>query len=1032
MNKNYNPSHIASNTDINLSNVIKVNIKLNKEKEYTPIYNITKRKKLLKNKMKLYDVKNIYLKQKLSFQNDNEIDKIILIQKWWKKYISKQNIYLKAENIFNLIKKIIYNNIMKVFMLNLYNIKYYFLKWYHLTNYIKIIDKIIICRQKYFINKKLNINKKQNIINMKNKNIACQKKLKKLKKIKQFNKYNTSIPLFSQQKNCNKPTMERGKNSSQNLSNTRKKNKNKLTFNSNMSNIIDNLFNKTNINNNSTWNLNDKSPILSSFSSKIHGVLSNRQNSFGKKNIYDNKNYSSLANNKKYKLNFKTLDLNYLDIFNNSRKIPIPNNKSNKIQSIKNINKELYQINKIKNLNINKNNINKNINKYNDKQFSSNFKKENNKLLKFYNRNKKNKNNNLIKRKNELFINVVGKSTHSISNSNILINTEPNMMNNSSSNTNYTINNYSSNLKITSKKKNKIIKDRYVRIKKFDTCPLNFKNKKFQFYKNYYIKQYFNLWNEILLKDKIISNFIKKSKIIELRKIFYHKIRNELLKILKLIVLKKYFGKYKYIIEKIIILKELTKFKLNKNKNNNSNKSGVNNTNLKRGDIINNININNFINYTNNDINNIIPKSTKSYKILSNSMKINSDSQTYYKSQFQYLNNFNNFDEVNIINTNFNFDINKDNYNNKYNSKDLDKKIKKGPKGILVNQINQLRMILNLLEHHYHKYNKTSLLKCFSKWKKIWINNKIKGYFNNNTFSKNEKKRISEKIINFKKINIQNRNKINPSNKKKYLDENTIKKYEIKNIGVYKYKLKNDFDNNKRFLTINGNKSINSARQTNNLTDYAFENNNTTSYRNNKKIKYIEINKNTCESTILKKNCNSEIVYQKKILNINHTSNLSNLSYLNNFRNKLLSDNKYSYRKVNKIEEREVHFNSLSTNKNNTYNNIQNSYNMFNNEMKNQNNNSNNNNDTVINDESNNKKYIKNENLKTLSKITIDSSIFNENNIYSKDNIIKKDSKKSFYEIKNLFFKNKIKKVDNKKVNQTFCGLLVNLENEFD
>ena len=70
-------------------------------------------------------------------------------------------------------------------------------------------------------------------------------------------------------------------------------------------------------------------------------------------------------------------------------------------------------------------------------------------------------------------------------------------------------------------------------------------------------------------------------------------------------------------------------------------------------------------------------------------------------------------------------------------------------------------MVLNLLEHHYHKNNKTSLLNCFSRWKKIWINSTIKGYFNNNTFSKNEKKRISEKIINFKKINIQNRNKIN-------------------------------------------------------------------------------------------------------------------------------------------------------------------------------------------------------------------------------------------------------------------------------
>ena len=476
------------------------------------------------------------------------------------------------------------------------------------------------------------------------------------------------------------------------------------------------------------------------------------------------------------------------------------------------------------------------------------------------------------------------------------------------------------------------------------------------------------------------------------------------MKIISIIILKKYFIKYKDTINKIIILDRLKIFEAlyKKNKDNIALKNCIGHRNLKRSNIINNININNFINYTNNNINTFNPKLTKKYILISNSMK-KTIQPTYYKSKFHCFDNFGDFEQVNIIN--IDFEQNRNKCNNKYNLI-----YKKNHKGILVNQINKIRMVFNLLGNHY-KNNMPSLLSCFKKWKN-YINNGNERYYNTNIFNQNkdEKNRIQEKIINFKKINVQNKKKIN----------NNIKQYEIKNIGVDSSRLRNELECNK-YIYINNNKRIYSARQLYNLNDYEFEMNrskNNSLYKNNKMIRYIEINKNnainTLESSTTKSNNNTEIIYQKKNFNFNHSSNIIKFSNFKNYpnHNDIISDNKCSFKKVNKIEEREVHFNSLSKNKNNSYSKCQNGFNLFNN-------------NSYKLDNDDNKKRIEKDIKKKISPIRID-----DKNLYMIYNSYQKNYKNSFNEIKNLLLKKK--SIDNKKVNQTFCSLPINLQDEFE
>ena len=974
----HNRNHLVSNTDTNLNTLIKVNIKNNKEKDLTSINRTIRKRKVLKDNIDINNISYKCLNFKEYLEDYQKINKIIIIQNWWKKYFYKQNIFEKIHNFINIIKKIICANIMKQFIKCSCSLKYYFLKWYHIVNYKKILDKLIIYEQKFYINKTINMTKSSNAIHIKKKNIE-NKKIQKKNVLNNFKKL-------------------------------RKINQNKLTFNTDMSCIIDSLLNTINNDNDiHHFTLEKKSPIIASISSK-NNTYSQR---ILRKNNFEKQNYSTLNNNKKNKLLFKTADSNNSNSIKNIIKTQI-----NKINN----NNNERQTNKINNLNKNNKNNNyignKNLIKYNEKNMIINHNKENNLLFKIKSnyilKNNKTRNTNkALKKKLNIFINETGNITHSnIQKPKLSLNTEPNFIynnnyNNSISNTNNSIKNknnilntinVSYNNSINNNKK-KVIKDRLFKIKKFDTCPLTLKNKKFNIYIKFYIKKYLYFWKEISLKNKILSYFIKQSKIIYLRKIFYKRIINDLIKLFKMILLKQYFNKYKDIIIRIIILRKLKYYNI-QNLNNNKN--------LKRGDIINNININNFINYTNNDISNYIPKSTKNYNILPNSVKLNNNIPTYFKSPFSYFNNFNNINELNIINTNINLDLNK-NYN-------MNK-----PKGILVNQINQISMVFNLLEQHYRK-SRPSLFKCFTKWKN---NSKLYNNYNKYNYRKIEKREINEKIINFKKINIQNNNNIINNNKDYQINNevNTIKKYEIKNINISTLRPKKELNNRNKITRINNNKHIYSARYSNNIRDSEFENINNSLHNNNKGIKYIDINKNlydnSYESSILRNNFNSEIVYQRKILNFNHITNLNNSNYQNS--NIISSDNKFPFKKLKKIEEREVHFDSLSKNKNITYNSIENNFNYYNND-----------NYTVFNNNKNeiDSNYLENKMKKQISKIRIDIPInINDNNLEDENDKIN-NNKILFNRIKNSFSKDI--KLENKKVNQTFCGLRVFLEDGFD
>jgi hypothetical protein len=151
-NENINNNHVICNTENNLSPVIKVNIKLNKEKEFK--LNKKKALKETKNEIKINN-KNISNENNFKYN----INKILFIQNWWKnyysKYMNKNNktdiISQKAQYFLERISKIIYRNILKYFIIHLNNLYYFFMNWYQKMNLKKIINKIILIRKKAII-----------------------------------------------------------------------------------------------------------------------------------------------------------------------------------------------------------------------------------------------------------------------------------------------------------------------------------------------------------------------------------------------------------------------------------------------------------------------------------------------------------------------------------------------------------------------------------------------------------------------------------------------------------------------------------------------------------------------------------------------------------------------------------------------------------------------------------------------------------------------------------------------------------------
>jgi hypothetical protein len=958
---NYKKSHIR-NTESNLNSFIKVNIKSNnlkgKGNEFKTKNNQVENKKPLKMKNNEYK-----LKDNIKNLNENkkyEINKILLIQKWWKNYynqliyIKKKIEIIKMQYFFDVIKRAIFKYIMKV-----------------------------INNKKYMKNP---INKKKNKIQIESKYLMGKNKSKNINKNKELN-YSS--------------------NSKNYKSNTYKHIKNKNIIDDK---IIKNLTSKNNDINNYSYKGNKRDNIIS-FSSKITPMLCSLQNSFEEDN---NDNLYSLNDSTKKIIFNKKKNLDNINKKNNDIKVPFYQN------TILNINK-YAKFEKIKKLN---NTINKNLkekyniynNTYNNKVKKKKIiQKDNiiqNKLNHYYNKNTHDK---TLYQKYYIFIDDDDNYSQSNTSKNKNINTEPNNKNYNNYNNinekegNYEMKNFLTlNVSKKTNKINKINKDKYYKLRKFDTCPISCNNNKLNFYNNYNVKKYLSYWDRIIIKNKILYNFIEFSNQIKLRFLFFKRYIQIIFQSFKLLFIKIYFSKYKDIINRNIILNKLKLYLLNRKNTNtllNPNNNNFSCVTLQNGDIINNININNFINYTKDEINNLIPKFKDDYNLISSSVKLNSNTHSYFKYTLPNLNinRINNVGEINIMKKNFEIKNN------------LNKKMEMLPKGILVDQINQLRMVFNLLEQHSGKNDNISiLLNYLKKWKKICEN------------------KLNNKAYNYKKINIhikKNRQNYERNINKNIISSNEIiKKADVEKVKYSKKAINEAYRN--KYVKIKHCKNINKTRYAN---TFRGSENSEILRNDNIKIRYIDnTNKimpdNISDLSNNKYKFNSEIVYQKKILNYNNNqiSNLNNdINYLHK---SIISESKLNnYKNNNKIEEREVHFNSLNSNNNSTYKQIRNNYinivyndnfNIFDN--------------NII---GNKNKIIKNEEIllkKKISKIKIVSESINleVNSIDVKDSKNENNCNNLINKIKKFFSKER--KINNHKINQTFCCSPINLLDEFD
>lgn len=963
--KDNNKKGHLRNAKSNLNSLIKVNKKINnlRGKEFKT-KNLFQSKKLLKknnNKNKLKDNN-----KKMNENKQYEINKILLIQKWWKNYynqltyIRKKIEIIKMQYFFDVIKRGIFKYIIKI----INNKKY-------MKNLIKKKKNKVQIETKYLLGKNYS------------KNINKSKELFYYSNIKNYK------------------------------SNTYKHIKNKNVIDDK---IMKGLTSKNNYINNYSYKDHKKDNIIS-FSSELNPMFYSLQNSYEeniKNNIY------SLNDNTKKIFFHKIKNRDNINNINKGIKKPFYKN------AYLNINNHI-KYEKIKKLNstINKNlkekyNIHYNTynNKSKKKRFIQNDNLTQNKLSLNYCYNK-NTNDKTLYKKYNIFLDDDDIYSQSNLSKNKNVNTEPNNDNDNNNNNNFSnINDRQGSNGIKncmtlngSIKANKINKDKYYKLRKFDTCPISCKNDKLNSYKDYYVKKY---WDRIIIKNKKLYNFIELSNQIKLRFLFCNRFIQIIFQTFKLLFMKIYFAKYKDIINRNKILNKLKLYFLNRKSINtllNPNNNNFSCVTLQRGDIINNININNFINYSKDEINNLIPKIKDDYNLVSSSVKLNSNTHSYFKSTMPYLNinSINNIGKINIMKNNFEI--------NKYPQVYLNQKNEILSKGILVDQTNQLRMVFNLLEQHSYgnSDNISSLLNYFKKWKKLSENN----------VSNKKSKNFS---LNYKKITIQNKNKKNKqnyernSNKNIIPPNNAIKKADVEKVK-YSKKPINEISCNK-YVKINNSKNTFKIRYAN--TVRGSENTNT-------KIRYIDhANKirsdNISDLSNNKYKLNSEIIYQKKILNYNNnqTSNLTNDKYY--LHKSIISESKLNnYKNNNKIEEREVHFNSLSSNKITNYKQIKNNninivyndnFNIFDNNTNGNKNNINKNADIQF--------------KKKISKIEIisESINFDGNSINSKDSINKNNCGNLINKIKKLFSKER--KVRNHKINQTFCCSPINLLDEFD
>ena len=654
-----------------------------------------------------------------------------------------------------------------------------------------------------------------------------------------------------------------------------------------------------------------------------------------------------------------------------------------------------------------------------------------------------------------------------------------------------------------------------------ETNPIN-KNLNDLFKISIIIKNIFDFWKCYSEKKNILSRILNRNKIFKIIKESQSIIFKILLKLLKSCKLSTYFKKYKDIYYRKKILQNIKNKEIKCINIPIMHKNGY--------DIINNININNYINYS--DFNKFMKKRAQSPIILSKLMMFEKENNNNYNSKyikyngnifddennnrininnsynlqnnyddnfisfsatdrFYYVNNYNynsdknlttKFKDTKIININ-GININKDNfllnrkysnyYNNQnninYNKEQSDNIFNNNahseiiPKKItIVDQVNQLRMVMNLL--YQNKDKNVTLYEYFQKWLyETRINNKINNKSLFWSFSGNSVYNIKDDNNNlYNKYSINTYKEKNMNNE--YSDKKTkieIGKYTpVRGIKNFRSKTSQKMENNQKIFDYN---NINEINYKNNDINYKILNQKYSSLMNinnmkkndislvyHKKKLYIPnlISNNNCFLDNNNMNNNSYLVnlgnykpmnltslyfYKNVIKNKNNNYSNINISQINSSFNSFNNDNNNNngnlfinhyksctqiksnliqeknidLRKLNKIEEKEINFSSYKRN---------NSYNKESKINQKYNNNSN----------EENKKNINEDNIKIIYK---NQKQFNNFNNYNKKIRIYKNSKIKI-EKNNVKYKNYLVKTSKANKSAIYSNIYY-LNNEF-
>ena len=437
-------------------------------------------------------------------------------------------------------------------------------------------------------------------------------------------------------------------------------------------------------------------------------------------------------------------------------------------------------------------------------------------------------------------------------------------------------------------------------------------------------KVYFSFWKELTDKKNILQKLLSFSKMIYNIN-HYEKIislKNSIQEIIKMRN-KELFYQYtlKLFFKMIINLMKKAFLKINNNKmreikiikkNNINIENLITNFQKGKNEIINNININNYIHYDDYNFGDPTKKerSTSLSKLIELRANNKNSENDYYTMDKRYTLTNSNSDKFidfckNKKNTDKRFSVKiynhlNENNNNigikneilkKNNSGYLNNKIiantsSKSGNGVIIDQINQLKMVFNLLERHNdinNKNNKASctLFDCFFKWK-------INSFNKNKSLDKKiTTPRISEKIINLKPfqtsriLNNNFKNSAADLSLKKNFSLAKISPKIINVINVQNYNENNNYNYNFKYMPIKDNPIYpRNSYDYNNINNINIGKTTINSNINTN----INNNLNATASLLMANNnkqVNPNIVYHKKKLGSSYICNNYNYNYNN-------------------------------------------------------------------------------------------------------------------------------------------------------